>query len=124
MGTKWKPGESGNPLGQRRHKPFTDALIWAASIAPNEAEKRKGKTMAQAAALAVLKKARAGDVPAFNSAADRVEGKPAQAIAITDETDNTLRLDSYPTALLRDVASLLNEAAETGELLAIAAPSS
>ena len=120
----WKPGESGNPDGRRRYKPFTEALTWAAHLPTADLKKRKGKTLAQAGALAVMKKAAFGDVQAFNSAADRVEGKPAQAIAITDESDNTLRLDSYPTALLRDVAALLTEAADTGEPLAISPPSS
>ena len=117
----WKPGQSGNPGGRSGIKPFTDALIWASKLPPGQAAQRKGKTLAQAGALAVMRKAAKGDTQAFNAAADRVEGKPAQAIAITDESAQHLSLDSYPAEVLRQVAGLLEEAAETGEPLSIEA---
>ena len=78
---KWVKGQSGNPGGRvGRDKPFTEALIWAAKMEQDDT--RSGMTKIQQAAVALLNKARKGDVPAWNAAADRVEGKPAQAVEL------------------------------------------
>jgi len=67
---KFKPGQSGNPGGRPKATPITDALRDALSD-PAELEKFIG---------AVIKKAKKGDVKAFQAVSDRLEGKPAQAL--------------------------------------------
>ena len=67
---QFKPGQSGNPSGRPKATPITDALRQALS---DPAELSKFIT-------AILKKAKKGDVKAFQAVADRLEGKPAQAL--------------------------------------------
>ena len=71
----FKPGQSGNPSG-RPAKPLTERLI--ARIAKEDG--------VEAAAMveAILKKAKKGDINAWREVADRVEGKPAQAVTGED----------------------------------------
>lgn len=61
--TRWKPGQSGNPSGRPKSKPFTDAL----SKIFTEAE-------CLAVAKALAKKARKGSLAHFQEAANRIEG--------------------------------------------------
>lgn len=68
--TQFKPGQSGNPGGRPKQTPIADALRVALSD-PSELEKFIS---------AVLKKAKKGDVKAFQAVSDRIEGKPAQAL--------------------------------------------
>jgi hypothetical protein len=71
---KFKPGQSGNPSGRPKGTPVTDALRTALS---DPAELSRFIT-------AILKKAKKGDVKAFQAVADRLEGKPAQALTLGD----------------------------------------
>jgi len=68
--TQFKPGQSGNPGGRPKETPITDALRQALSD-PAELERFIS---------AVIKKAKKGDVKAFQAVSDRIEGKPAQAL--------------------------------------------
>jgi len=74
--TQFKPGQSGNPNGRPKSKPFTDALIKAIQDDPSQVEK---------IAKAMLKKMRAGSVKHFTAVTDRVEGRPVQPIEGTGE---------------------------------------
>jgi len=64
-------GQSGNPLGRPRK--LTDALDRALT-----------KVITQEVAQAIVDKARAGDVYAFEKIAERLEGKVPQAITAAD----------------------------------------
>ncbi len=99
----WKKGQSGNPNG-RPKKPITDALYWALQQEPGF--KGKGKTKAQKIALAAVREAEQGSIPAFTAVSDRVEGKPIQAHEITNDAE-TLALQAYNTEMLRQVADLI-----------------
>lgn len=76
----WKPGQSGNPGGRPKSKPLTDELL---RFLEQEAPKGKGQTWASLIAEALVKKARRGDVRAITELANRIEGKPRQAVELS-----------------------------------------
>lgn len=65
----WPKGVSGNPGGRPKRKPIEEALL--AALTPAEA---------QAVAKALIWQAKRGNVRAFDSLADRVDGKVPQAV--------------------------------------------
>lgn len=80
----YKPGESGNPGGRPKAKPFADALRMEIAAAGAD-----GKALRIVAAK-LLEKAAEGDMQAIKELADRVDGKVAQAIIGGDEDDNPI----------------------------------
>jgi hypothetical protein len=80
----WQPGQSGNPGGRPKEKPFRDALrMEALALARGEkADHPAGSLRANAQAL-LLK----GDVAAIREIADRLDGRVPQAIVGDDEFD-------------------------------------
>lgn len=83
----FQPGQSGNPGGRPKEKPIRDALRMelAAAELGDAAVPKMGSI--RALARAMIEKAQSGDVPAFNSIADRLEGKVPQGIIGDDEHD-------------------------------------
>jgi hypothetical protein len=82
----FEKGKSGNPKGSRgkaADKMVRDAM----RIVANETDTVSGKKKLRAAADAIMEKAIKGDVPAFNTIADRLDGKPAQAIVGDSDQD-------------------------------------
>jgi len=73
----WQPGQSGNPSGRPKSKPFKEAL--------QKAIAEQGLALA---AAALVRKANEGDVPALKELADRLDGKVAQGIVGGDDDDN------------------------------------
>jgi Family of unknown function (DUF5681) len=80
----WKPGQSGNPAGKKpgtlKEKPYRDALRMEIAAA----EDLKGL---RSIARAHLEKARSGDMAAIKELADRLDGRPAQAVVGDDEAN-------------------------------------
>jgi hypothetical protein len=78
---QWKPGQSGNPAGGRKHKAFRLALERNLAILgggdPNV-------TMDKIA-VAHLTRCTEGDMGAIKELADRLDGKVPQSIGGTDE---------------------------------------
>jgi len=85
IGRPFQPGQSGNPNGRPKVKPFRNALSEALKAAGGDDE------MLRAVALALVSKAKEGDVPAIKELADRLDGKVAQAIIGGDEDDPAIR---------------------------------
>lgn len=77
-------GQSGNPLGLKRSKPFRDALTMEAALAENGEETPAKPGSIRWAARELLKRA-ASDTASFKEAADRLDGKVPQAIVGDDE---------------------------------------
>ena len=75
----WKPGQSGNPGGRPRTRPFTDELT---RLLEHDAPNANGKSWAMVIAEALLRKARKGDVRAFSVLVNRIEGKPHQSVVV------------------------------------------
>jgi Family of unknown function (DUF5681) len=80
----WKLGQSGNPAGKKpgtlKEKPYRDALRMEIAAA----EDFKGL---RSIARAHLEKARSGDMAAIKELADRLDGRPAQAVVGDDEAN-------------------------------------
>lgn len=79
------PGVSGNPAGTpgpKHNKLFREALALAVKRMEGD------KTDLARIAEALVNKAKEGDVPAINAVADRLDGKPPQAII--GDPDNPL----------------------------------
>ena len=71
----FKPGESGNP-GGRPKKPIKERLLQRL---------REDDAVLADLVEAILLKAKDGDVQAFNSIRDTIEGRPVQAVETTGE---------------------------------------
>jgi hypothetical protein len=80
----FEPGQSGNPGGRRKAKPFLDALRLEAKAAENgePCEAKAGSLRWNARKLL-----EAGEVATIKEVADRFDGKVAQAIVGDDDED-------------------------------------
>jgi hypothetical protein len=81
VGRPFQPGQSGNPNGRPKTKPFKDALQKAIESAGDD------NSALKLVAAALLAKAQEGDVPAIKEIADRLDGKVAQPISGDDDGD-------------------------------------
>ena len=77
----WPKGVSGNPGGRPKKKAITEDLE---RLLEEEAPNGDGKTWAATIAEALLKQAAKGDVRAITELANRIEGKPLQAMAVAE----------------------------------------
>jgi hypothetical protein len=75
----WPKGVSGNPGGRPKSKPITEEIE---SLLEQPAPGRKGQTWAEVIADAMIRRAAKGDVRAFVELANRLEGKPVQAVNV------------------------------------------
>ena len=73
----FQPGESGNPAGSYKGRPFTDALRRALARAELEGNFKDLNALAES----LIAKALTGDVPALRELADRIDGKVVQPVA-------------------------------------------
>lgn len=81
----FQKGQSGNPLGAKRDKPFREALKIEAALAEDGQPSPAPKGSIRYAARQLLERA-AQDTASFREAADRLDGKVPQAI-IGDEDE-------------------------------------
>lgn len=84
VGRPFQPGQSGNPNGRPKSKPFREALDRAIKAASDNPE---SKLSLDDIAKALLTKAATGDVPAIKELAERYDGKVAQAVIGGEEDD-------------------------------------
>jgi len=76
----WQPGQSGNPGGIQKDKPFQQALRMEAIALANGERIKHPRGSLRAIAQALLTKASDGDVPAAREVGDRLDGRPPQAV--------------------------------------------
>ena len=82
----FKKGQSGNPGGRSKEKPFADALRMeiAAAGEDHKALRRVAKVL--------IGQAEGGDIRAIRELADRLDGRPMQAVeASVDASADTLK---------------------------------
>ena len=77
---EFQPGQSGNPKG--RPKSITLSEAYRHQLAQPVPKDREGRTYAEVIAALMCQRATQGDVAAAKEIADRVEGKPKQAIDV------------------------------------------
>jgi hypothetical protein len=84
VATRFKPGVSGNPGGQPKEKPFTDAYrkFSKYSLEKIKALDTEKLTGAEAVAIAMLREAIKGKPIAAQEATDRTEGKVKQTVEV------------------------------------------
>lgn len=82
----FQPGQSGNPGGRRKDKPYRDALrkVLAEELGFDPASAR---TKLEAVVRAHFTEAIGGDVTAMNAIADRLDGKVPQAVVGDNDED-------------------------------------
>jgi hypothetical protein len=78
-GGRFQPGQSGNPGGRSTEKRFREALLL--ELAEDGDARRPLREVAKALIAAALTR----DVSAIREIADRIDGKPAQAIDVTGD---------------------------------------
>lgn len=83
----FEKGKSGNPSGRPKEKVFTDALRVAVLREDDE-----GKVKLHRIAERLVAEAMAGESWAIQQVADRLDGKPAQAIIGGDPDDPALNI--------------------------------
>lgn len=81
----FKPGQSGNPSGKPKQRPFTDALRLA--LNDHEDEKPRQRTKLDCIVSALIQNAVDGDNGAIREIADRTEGKVPQQQILTGDED-------------------------------------
>jgi uncharacterized protein DUF5681 len=87
---RFKSGESGNPNGRPKYRTLSESIR---AFLEQPTDNRKGSpTLAEAIATAVLKKARKGDVRAFEAVANRAEGKAPQRMDLTANVVNVTQI--------------------------------
>jgi HPt (histidine-containing phosphotransfer) domain-containing protein len=87
-------GNNGTQRGQQRDKPFRDALRMEIAAAGDDTRSLRR------VARALLDTAASGDVQAIREVADRLDGKPAQAIEHTgDNQVYVVRMPAVVTSL-------------------------
>jgi hypothetical protein len=82
----WKKGQSGNPKGRAIEKPFADALRMEIKAAGDDHQQLRE------IARKLLEKASKGDMQAINCLADRLDGKPSQALEVNTPPTFVARL--------------------------------
>lgn len=85
----WAKGQSGNPKGRGKHKPWRDALERA--LKRRDEGKEIGSTLERIADT-VVGKALEGDKDAYKEIAERHDGKVPQGIIGGDEDDAPIKL--------------------------------
>lgn len=86
----FEKGQSGNPGGRPKEKAFADALRIAVNVeVENEGEKKKKLRLI---AERLVAEAMAGESWAVQQVADRLDGKPAQAVIGGDDDDPAISL--------------------------------
>jgi hypothetical protein len=85
-------GQSGNPKGRAAEKPFADALRMEIKDAGEDHQKLR------IIAKKLLDKAAEGDMQAINCLADRLDGKPSQAVEVSGDTPRYVIRTPLPNA--------------------------
>ena len=85
IGIPFKPGQSGNPGGRPKTKPFKEAIRRAVEAAGDDTQKL------DMLALALYSKALEGDVSALKEIADRLDGKVPQGIVGGDDDEPAVK---------------------------------
>jgi hypothetical protein len=107
---KFKPGKSGNPGGNYKSRPFTDAIAVVSEMTVAEiAIFSLSDTGPIAAVKALFREGIKGNVQAFAELANRLEGRPAQRMQYGDVPDATIPVESKVKVGSRDLVQTLRE---------------
>lgn len=82
----FQAGQSGNPGGRRKDKPWGEAIRKAAFAIPEDDPHKRKRLELMAEALVL--KAQSGDVSALQEIGNRLDGKVPQALIGSDDPDD------------------------------------
>lgn len=85
---QFQPGQSGNPGGRRKEKPYRDALRKVLAELTTDTDPPEPKTKLEAVARQHVAAALDRDVRAIDGIADRLDGKVPQALIGSDDPDD------------------------------------
>lgn len=88
----WQTGQSGNPSGRVRSKPFAETLNRALAQGSPERLRR--------IAEALLDKAADGDLAAIKEVADRLDGKTPQSLSIGNDDGQPFMLQRIERVII------------------------
>jgi Family of unknown function (DUF5681) len=108
-GKGFRPGTSGNPGG--RPKDLVTRELRELMLRQCSLDKKK-RSWGEVIAEAIGRKARAGDVRAFEAIADRTDGKPAQAVSVSADFSGDVTVGSYALTGKEEVMERLKELTE------------
>ena len=109
--TQFKKGQSGNPGGRPKTKPFRDALL--ARIRDSDAPE-----VLSSVADALLEKARSGDTQSIAILADRLEGKPSHSLEMKLEVPLSAMTPAEAFGVITDAVSTGEIEPQQGQQLA------
>jgi hypothetical protein len=82
--TPCRPGQILNPGGRPKFRPYAEAAREVAGLTKNQLKVLPTDSAALAAAKVQMQRALRGETSAYNSVADRAEGKPLQMLGDPD----------------------------------------
>lgn len=97
---RWKPGQSGNPAGRPKIRPYKEALDRVLKAIGESAGRDAAHAMDQIAAAHVTK-CMSGDMAAIKELAERHDGKVPQAVVGGDEDDNPIKIETIRRIIVR-----------------------
>lgn len=97
--TQFKPGQSGNPGGRPKSRPFKEALDRVLAT---------GDYSIDDVVRSLVKEAMGGNVQAAKEIADRIEGKSIATVEVSGDPENPLTLHPTP-ATLTEWSKLINK---------------
>jgi Family of unknown function (DUF5681) len=107
--TRFQPGQSGNPSG--RPKDLVTRELRELMLRQCYLDKKR-RSWGEVIAEAIGRKARNGDVRAFEAIADRTDGKPAQAVSVSADFSGDVTVGSYALTGKEEVMERLKELTE------------
>ncbi len=87
---QFQPGQSGNPGGRPKSKPWADAIKRAL-------DKRSDL---DAIAEKLVDAAASGDLPALRELGDRLDGKPAQAVTVGNDESGAFTVEQIKRVIV------------------------
>jgi Family of unknown function (DUF5681) len=96
--TRFQLGQSGNPNGRPKWKLLSNT--YRAKLAELVPGDKLGRNYAEAIADAVFAGALRGNIGAFQEIADRTEGKPPQAIALSGDIELSMTIEEIDARLI------------------------
>lgn len=109
IGGRWKPGQSGNPGGRPKSKPFKEALERQLALLA-QAKGVPDDQGADVLMAALLARGVGGDVAAIKECMDRLDGKVPNPIGGTDELPPITAFSWKPQDQIESITSATTDA--------------
>jgi len=106
---KFKPGQSGNPGGNYKRRPFTDAIAIVATMRVKDLKILPTDSVPVVMAKSLFMRGIEGNVAAFTELANRLEGKPTQRAQYENVPGTAVQVSGNVGVRSRDLVRTLRE---------------